>query len=68
MNISNSFLFFFYSDKMTDMRTLSSSTTNSVTNTNSASTLPTDLNNVSGLTTYVSCTKSYFMIFYSFNN
>lgn len=42
---------------MTDTRTLSSSsssTTNHVNGTNTTSPLPTDLNNVSGLTTYVS--------------
>ncbi len=42
---------------MTDTRTLSSSsssTTNHVNGTNTTSPLPPDLNNVSGLTTYVS--------------
>ncbi len=42
---------------MTDTRTLSSSsssTTNHVNGTNTTSSLPSDLNNASGLTTYVS--------------
>jgi hypothetical protein len=47
----------YYKINMTDTRTLSSSsssTTNHVNGTNTTSPLPADLNNVSGLTTYVS--------------
>lgn len=50
---------------MTDTRTLSSSssTTNHVNGTNTSSPLPSDLNNVNGLTNYVSI--RFFIIIHS---